>query len=740
MNLRTLHLVSAYVLWCLGAYALWLGEWEDVFPFPIVVVAAAILAFFLTDRMRKIELSPFLSNMIGIIILIKIVFDLMRKDVEALTALAHFLVYLQVTKFFRVKKSSDFGQLYIVNILLVAIGAILAKQSKFGLIVATYFFLAIWCGMLFFLARHLHQLDEPSDDRPLLDATVNRQTIWMTLRRSGIVWSLGLPIALLLFWVLPRTEVNADLTTGSSMNVQWTGFSNVVTLDNETNIFESSEIAFTVLSAKDAEGEDIELPDDILWRGAVHTRYDRGEWKRERASSTYSRPLPLPQQNQPGHWYIGIDRVANTEKVLFTPIGITGGGTERSGYSVRYFPVDERIVVDADLGASQNPGRFSYQIAVDPNRLKSKLSGTEVPPDRYIEATSAKPGNLGRVEELVAQLIEGLPPDDYQGKINRLKDYLTASGEFEYALAAPKTDANLDPIEDFLFVRKTGHCEYFASSLAVMLRFAGIPSRLVTGYSGVDLNRAGRYYQVRQLAAHAWVEAYLPDQQKWLTLDPTPTEARVSMAARQRSWWSIVEDVRDVFTRIWGYYIVNFNVSDQRRVVEGVGSLISTAVVTPFQQGMAIILPVWEQRRWLIVLVGIAMLGVLYLLLNLLVHVIRDIYTRRNSNKGIKRNLTIDVYEDWLAFLRRHGLRKRMGQTPREFAESVRDALNQREETRGWAGLAIDFVDSWYAARFGEQDVPKERWDDLESRLQDITRQFPVSRRFAFVRMRSRQT
>ena len=737
MSLRTLHLISAYVLWCLGTYALWLGEWEDVFPFPIVVALAAIVAFFVTDRSRRLELSTVLSNTIGVVILGKLVFDLSRGNVEALTALAHFLVYLQVAKFFRVKKTSDFGQLYLVNILLVAIGAILAKQSKFGLIVALYFFMAIWCGMLFFLAKHLKQLDDASEETPRDDVIIGRPTILMILRRSGLIWSLGLPIALLLFWLLPRTEVNADLSTGTSMSMQWTGFSNVVKLDNETNIFESSEIAFTVLSATDSEGEDIELPPDILWRGAVHTRYDAGEWKRDARSSSSGRPLPLSDEKKPGHWYIEIDRVANTEKVLFTPIGITGSGTERPGYSIRYYPVEERILVDADLGGSQNPGRFSYELEIDPKRFGSKMSGTEIPSERYLEVTSRKPANLDRVAELVAQLTEGVAPDDFAERIKRLNAYLTESGEFEYALSAPTVDPNLDPIEDFLFVRQTGHCEYFASSLAVMLRFAGVPTRLVTGYSGVDLNRAGRYYQVRQLAAHAWVEAYLPNEKKWLTIDPTPTEARASMVQRQRSWIHIFEDVRDLFTRIWGYYIVNFSVTDQRRVLEGIGSAGLLIIDTPIRWGMATILPLWEQRAWLAVLIGIAAVALGVLIVWGIATWSWRLYVRLRHGADEKATLSISVYEDWLIFLRQHGWNRRLGQTPREFAESIRDPLNRREETSSWSDLALDFADSWYAARFGEQSLPDEHWQMLRDRLTDISRQFPVPSRFSLARYRS---
>ena len=81
-----------------------------------------------------------------------------------------------------------------------------------------------------------------------------------------------------------------------------------------------------------------------------------------------------------------------------------------------------------------------------------------------------------------------------------------------------------DPLADFLFERRKGHCEYFASAMAVMLRTLGIPSRLVTGFQGGAYNPVSGWSVVRASDAHSWVEAWI-DGRGWITFDPTPAGA-----------------------------------------------------------------------------------------------------------------------------------------------------------------------------------------------------------------------
>ena len=80
-----------------------------------------------------------------------------------------------------------------------------------------------------------------------------------------------------------------------------------------------------------------------------------------------------------------------------------------------------------------------------------------------------------------------------------------------------------DPLADFLFTRRRGYCEYFASSMAVMLRSIGIPARLATGFQSGIYNTLTGFWVVRASDAHAWVEAWMPGR-GWTTFDPTPAD------------------------------------------------------------------------------------------------------------------------------------------------------------------------------------------------------------------------
>ena len=99
-----------------------------------------------------------------------------------------------------------------------------------------------------------------------------------------------------------------------------------------------------------------------------------------------------------------------------------------------------------------------------------------------------------------------------------MEQYL--STHFRYTLELPRSLPQ-DPLANFLFERKKGHCEYFASSMAVMLRSLHIPSRIVTGFRGGEFNDLTGQYVVRASDAHSWVEAYFPGS-GWISFDPTP--------------------------------------------------------------------------------------------------------------------------------------------------------------------------------------------------------------------------
>jgi hypothetical protein len=140
--------------------------------------------------------------------------------------------------------------------------------------------------------------------------------------------------------------------------------------------------------------------------------------------------------------------------------------------------------------------------------------------------------------------------------------------------------AELDPIEDFLVNHKSGHCEYYASALTLMLRSQGIPSRLVVGYAGGDFNSVGEFYYVRDYNAHAWVEVYLSGDDVpigalpagidsvggvWVRLDPTPAADEslsfsTGILAQFGEWL-------DVAQLLWSDYVLGLNSDRQQESI-----------------------------------------------------------------------------------------------------------------------------------------------------------------------------
>ena len=133
--------------------------------------------------------------------------------------------------------------------------------------------------------------------------------------------------------------------------------------------------------------------------------------------------------------------------------------------------------------------------------------------------------------------------------------------QFRYTLDIERV-SQLDPLQEFLFVRRAGHCEYFAAAMAVMLRSLGVPARVVNGFQRGEWNPYGQYYIVRYYDAHSWVEAFLPDV-GWVTFDPTP-RATVDRRGSRTPAFLYLDSLR----LQWHRYVVNWTLRDQIRAVQ----------------------------------------------------------------------------------------------------------------------------------------------------------------------------
>src|SRR5207237_8669027 len=125
-----------------------------------------------------------------------------------------------------------------------------------------------------------------------------------------------------------------------------------------------------------------------------------------------------------------------------------------------------------------------------------------------------------------------------------------------------------DPLADFVFNVKQGHCEYFAAALAVMLRTQGIASRVVNGFLPGEYNETAGAYTVRQSDAHSWVEVYFPQTNSWVTFDPTPSAGRTSH--ERTGLAGIFSKYSEAIELMWFQYVVAYDKQEQRSLVSSI--------------------------------------------------------------------------------------------------------------------------------------------------------------------------
>lgn len=174
-------------------------------------------------------------------------------------------------------------------------------------------------------------------------------------------------------------------------------------------------------------------------------------------------------------------------------------------------------------------------------------------------------------------------PDDRRLIQNTLRMF---NAQFFYSLEPPKLGAQ--PVDEFLFDTKRGFCEHYASAFVFLMRSAGIPSRVVTGYQGGEINTLGNYLVVRQADAHAWAEAWI-EGEGWVRFDPTaavspdriergmdlamgPVGVIPSLIAADR--FGILRQMRfawDAFNNQWNQWVIGYNTERQQNFLNQFG-------------------------------------------------------------------------------------------------------------------------------------------------------------------------
>lgn len=181
---------------------------------------------------------------------------------------------------------------------------------------------------------------------------------------------------------------------------------------------------------------------------------------------------------------------------------------------------------------------------------------------RYLQLPDDLPP---RVRDLAAHWVSGIEKEEKRAEA--IERHLRT--EYIYDLSSPSGEDD-QPLDHFLFESKRGHCEFYSTAMAVMLRSLDIPARNVTGFVGGTYNRYGKFYAVRQGDAHSWIEAYIQGR-GWVTYDPTPPSA----AAPHSDIDGVLASMRDFFEAVsqqWNRRVLGYDLQQQYNLFESVSS------------------------------------------------------------------------------------------------------------------------------------------------------------------------
>jgi transglutaminase-like putative cysteine protease len=409
----------------------------------------------------------------------------------------------------------------------------LASSSLFDLSPIFLFYLAL---MLLLVAVSLVLLTFHSlDSRLVLPRAHLRKVLAV-----GLVMPLAsLPLLVVFFPILPRTQIPLwDILAVPAARPS--GFSDKVEPGASANVGGSRTIAF--------RAEMPRQPQQLLyWRGTVFNRMEGHRWVRD--------PAVPP------------------ERLLYKGPRIAQTIYPEPGPSRALFSLDAPAVIAQPRARSAPDGVFEY-----PGPITRRLAyGAEsVTPGIQATATGINRAFYlilpPRIPERVQRLAEEIKRHG-TGDARRLEllEQYFRNGDYRYSMRDLPTGE--DALEQFLFEKKQGHCEFFASAFALLLRAAGVPARLVGGYLGGDYNELGGYYLVSDDLAHVWVEAYI-DGRGWVRVDPSSfarNAGEVWGGEKRRSPAMKLRLLLDSLDHTWNRAIVTYDFEQQAEIARKAG-------------------------------------------------------------------------------------------------------------------------------------------------------------------------
>jgi protein-glutamine gamma-glutamyltransferase len=593
---------------------------------------------------------------------------------DFMPAVMAMLLFLLATESIRPLEAQNDARLYMLAAALFVGATAFYPGIAFAVAFVAFVVLATLAMMVGFLRRQAERFGTSGVrvGRGFLAATVG-------------LCALTLAVSLGVFLIFPRLPRQWNVQGRPGAGDVMAGFGDEVYLGQHGGSIQSNpEIVFRV-----------EYPERVpvgaertFWRGRSFDRFDGVRWSRtpalfvpDLAPGAYLQRWggPMP----PARVFGGPPGA----RVLFTPHPVVAV-SPRSAIRYRREPSGDLAFFGSDAPV--------YDVA----------AAAPAPPERLLRASGgADPVGISaylqlpRLPERVQRLADSLAA----GHETRLDHARAVEGflhaEFAYTLDLPRTRADAS-VDAFLFRRREGHCEYFSTAMAVLLRASGVPARNVTGFAGGEWNRFGSYLAVTGNSAHSWVEVWFP-QLGWVTFDPTPPSREAVVRQETEAGWTW--PARFWFNALehrWYKWVLDYNLDKQLSLFRDVGDFFSPAGPRTATPGQPL-----DARRLLPLLAVLAAAGVLVL--------------------GVRLRRGPPVPPETRTYLSLRGAYRRAGFDGQEAAGPVAFAEALRETDAPGAEPASEAVDLYVRARFGcapPDDALRESLDSAAAEAREALR------------------
>lgn len=709
---------SLYLLLVVGFTAL-MGTNKLDLPSLALVLPALLLRVCLLLVRKSFTISERWTSYLTILYFAFYAADYFYFSQSFLNATVHMVLFSMVIKIFSVRRDRDLVYLAVLSFLMVLAAAVLTVDTLFLLTFSLFILVAIAT----FISMEMRRSERES----LTAGVPARQDVRFHSSLAGISAILGLltlAVGAMIFFILPRVSSSGYLRNLGVQSSMMSGFSQEVSLGGIGEIQQSSNV---VMHIQVLEGK---LPEDVKWRGIALANFDGRRWYNAPEVPTvhglYNSPLDLTHISD-FSFYSNAQAGPHLANLSYRVV------MEPTGLNLFFLaPVPLKINGDYRLVEIKSDGSIFSSRATDtlapsdgdnPQSIGVYTAEADTRnPEPYVHDSVSRDYpprvavlylQLPRLDPRIAPLarqITASAKSNYD-RARAIEQYLHSN--FGYTLELPGREA--DPLAHFLFERKRGHCEYFASSMVIMLRTLGIPARVVNGFRGGEYNDVTNSYIVREKDAHSWAEAYFPEY-GWVTFDPTPA----GPSAGPITGWSRFSMYMDAAQQMWREWIVNYDFSHQVRLRAEISTKTGNAQ-SSFRTWL------WKKYRELVMFtenwqrrlekLSPAEMAFCCILVGFLVALpflpkawrrIQRTRMMRNPQRAPRTSASF-WYMRMTKMMAKRGSRKAPSQTPEEFTASIGDPMMRRHVEL--------FTEHYERARFAESVEDAQKLPELYEEL-----------------------